>query len=106
VPPYSVLSPKGGGDKLYGNNFFSFRRLLLTGIFPSAPSAITYSDANGNFTFSGVSAGQYQITADLNECTTAPYNKGYSFRYPQAVSVIAGNVTNSNFAPSLLNAAS
>jgi hypothetical protein len=80
------------------------RLLSVNYMLQGADVAITYSDASGNYTFSGIAPGIYQIKADLAETTTPPYNSGYSFRTPQVVSVIANNLTGVNFTPVLLNA--
>lgn len=67
----------------------------------------TYSDASGNYLFTSVPAGTYQLIADLTECTTAPYNTGYSYRTTVVVTMdaVGDNLIDVNFAPTLNNAA-
>lgn len=90
-----------------GNVIAVNARLRLRSTAQIQPEAFvdTYSDASGNYTFSNVSAGNYQIIVDLAECVTAPYNSGYSYRNPQGVTVGATSLTGINFTPVLLNAA-
>ena len=66
---------------------------------------ITYSDSNGNYTFSGVAVGSYRILPTLSECTVTYLPNSYSYRSGQIVMVIANNLTNVNFAPVAFNAA-
>jgi hypothetical protein len=67
---------------------------------------LTYTNATGVYTFTAIPAGTYQLTADLNEVTAAPYNTGY--RFPGSVIVTmdaAGdNLVDVNFQPVLKNA--
>ena len=90
-----------------GNVVAHNARLCLRDIHETdAIPAVTYSDSSGNYTFSGVAVGTYQIIVDLSECIASPYNTGYSYRSPQGVRIIASNLTNVNFTPSHLNASS
>jgi hypothetical protein len=90
-----------------GNCIAVNARLRLRSTAQIQPEAFvdTYSDANGNYTFSNVAPGNYQIIVDLGECITAPYNSGYSYRNPQGVLVAAANQSGINFTPVLLTAA-
>ena len=67
---------------------------------------IAYSSATGVYSFTNVPAGTYQIIADLLECTTAPYNTGYSYHSNVVVTMdVAGdNLVDVNLTPVLNNA--
>jgi hypothetical protein len=90
-----------------GNVIAVNARLRLRSTAQIQPEAFvdTYSDSSGNYTFSNVAPGNYQIIVDLAECITAPYSSGYSYRNPQGVTVAAANQSGINFTPVLLNAA-
>jgi hypothetical protein len=64
-----------------------------------------YSNATGDYIFSNVAQGTYKLTADLSQCTTSPYNVGYSYRQQINVQVVANNLSGLNMTPVLLNAA-
>lgn len=99
-------------NSISGNCLASNARLRLRQVFPAQQLGLettqrTYSNASGVYSFTNVPAGTYQIVADLNECITAPYNTGYSFREPVIVTMDAAgdNLVDVNLNPVLLNAA-
>jgi hypothetical protein len=71
-------------------------------------SLIAYSDANGNYSFTNLAPGTYQIKANLLGATGA-FATGYNFHTPQqTVNIQAANpqdVTGVNFTPALINSA-
>ena|ERR1700733_15112386 len=72
----------------------------VDGVTPS----ITYSDSNGNYTFSNVPVGSYRILPTLSECVTTYLPNLYSYRSGVIVMVIANNLTNINLTPVAFNA--
>lgn len=93
-----------------GNAQANNARLRLTNILYKNSDGqydfVTYTNASGAYTFTGIPQGTYQLTADLNEVTAAPYNTGY--RFPGSVVVtmdVAGdNLVDVNLSPVLKNA--
>lgn len=86
--------------------------IRLRAVFPGPKNVLpnggrTYSDASGNYSFSSIPAGVYEVIANLSECITAPYNTGYTFRRFGFVTMDAAgdNIANLNFTPVALNAA-
>jgi hypothetical protein len=69
---------------------------------------ITYSDASGNYSFSGIVPGTYEVKATFGEVTGA-FATGYSFHKPQQVVTITidnpQDQTGVNFTPALINSA-
>jgi hypothetical protein len=57
----------------------------------SLPTLFANADASGNFTFSGLIAGTYLITANAASITSGPY---LGFVYRKAVSVPVDGVNN------------
>jgi hypothetical protein len=79
-------------------------RLTSVNYIDGTIPTMTYSAADGSYTFAGLSAGTYHIVADLGEVTTPPYNTGYSYRRGHTITVVASDVSDVNFSPVLLNA--
>lgn len=99
-------------NQITGNVLAVNARLRLRKIYPAQQLGLeisqrVYSDASGNYTFTSVPAGTYQVVADLNECITAPYSTGYKFPSPVVVTMDAAgdNLSNVNLQPVLANAA-
>jgi hypothetical protein len=78
-------------------------RLTSVNYIDGTIPTMTYSDALGNYTFAGLAAGTYHLTADLGEVTLAPFNVGYSYRTGHTITVVASDITQVNFTPVLLN---
>lgn len=93
-----------------GNAVAVNARLRLTPVLygNSTVSLVAYTDANGNYSFTNVPSAVFQLTADLNECITAPYNSGYKYPTSEVVSMDAAgdDQTGINLTPKKLNASS
>jgi hypothetical protein len=82
--------------------------IFLRAIFPSGQGdnviQKVYTDSSGNYSFSNVIAGTYQIQADLAECITAPYSSGYRYltNLIATMDSAGDNITNLNFTPTLI----
>jgi hypothetical protein len=98
-------------NQILGNVVAQNVRLRLVAIPYAQPYTlntpfIAYSSSTGSYSFSSVPQGTYQIIADLNEVTVAPYNVNYSFREPVIVNMDAAgdNLVDINLTPVLNNA--
>lgn len=98
-------------SQISGNCVAQNARVTLHAIFPSGQGdniiQRVYSDVNGNYTFSNVVAGTYQLVFDLNEVSVSPYNSGYRYNSNLIVMMDAAldNLTNINLTPTLIIAA-
>ncbi len=97
--------------QIAGNAVANNARLRLTNVLYQNSDGqydfVAYSNALGVYTFTGIPQGTYQLTADLNEVTVAPYNTGY--RFPGSIIVTmdvpGNNLVDVNLTPVLKNAA-
>jgi hypothetical protein len=94
--------------QISGNCVAQNTRITMHQFFPSGQGdniiQRVYSDANGNYTFSNVSVGTFQLVFDLNECSVAPYNTGYRYLTNLIVTMDAAldSLTNVNISPTLI----
>ena len=99
-------------NQITGNVQAVNARLRLRQVHPAQNYGLdttqrAYSDSNGDYAFTAVAAGTYQIVADLLEATGTYTAASYSFREPVTVTMDAAgdNVANVNLTPIALNAA-
>lgn len=91
TPATCVIGPSGGspysisGQVTIGTSGLSNVKMDLTG----ASTATVYTNASGNYTFSGLDAGAYTITPTLANYTFTPTSKD--------VTITNANVTGQNF---------
>ncbi len=96
-------------NQIAGNAVANNARLRLVSTAPSTGvgfTQVTYTNSTGVYSFTGVPQGTYQVTADLNEVTAAPYNSGYEYVQPVIVvmDTAGDNIVDLNFTPTLINA--